>query len=265
VAEDEEPRDAMTPTLSVEADAAEDTPPPAAQEIPPPREEPEVPADPEPPRQVFELTLPEPAPEPKAKEPEKDPEQGPDLKAARPESPSQKPAPETPKKEGPKVYSGGYLSRPTHIYEEPAGQHSGEGPENGEEKKESQISLVFREEKKETPDKKETPQEKQEPARPVQPPRAPVPEVTLEETGEQKRIAAERIARLRNISFNVRNAESHEELETVPAYIRRDVPLDHSRSSADEPYSGYSVRKPAEGKGAEISTINTFLQGKKPD
>jgi cell division protein FtsZ len=267
-----EPRDEMTPTLSEEPVARNPValpeppavplpePPSAALPEPAPIPQPsliervEEPAQ-EPPREVFELKLPEPhAPTPKPqqdKEREKEPEKNPEAAARQPQAP----VTPAPKKEEPAVYSGGYLSRPTHIYEDPAVRDAADAGKKEEKPKESHIRLVFREEKQPEPqEKKETPQ----------PPKAPVPEVILEQTTEQKRIAAERIARLRNMSFNVRS-ETADELETVPAYIRRDISLEPGKGSGEEPYSGYSVRKPAEGKGAEISTINTFLEGRKPD
>jgi cell division protein FtsZ len=68
------------------------------------------------------------------------------------------------------------------------------------------------------------------------------------------------------MSFNVKNMENPQEIESVPAYIRRNVPLnDQQDDITDSPYSNYTVSQSPEGKQAEISTINTFLDGKKPD
>ncbi len=159
--------------------------------------------------------------------------------------------------------SGGYLTRPAHIYAEPsegaANRTSEENIYKGSSKKESQpeLKIVY----KQNPPEEKVPEPVEETNEHV----IQTAEVTLEETAEQKRIAAERIARLRNISFNVKNMENHEELETVPAYIRRDVSLDDQQGSKETPYSGYTVKQSADGKHAEISTINTFLDGKKPD
>ncbi|HEX5554262.1 MAG TPA: cell division protein FtsZ [Chitinophagaceae bacterium] len=205
----------------------------------------------EPPREVFELKMaPQQQPERAREEPAK---QEPD--AARPGTP---PSPETERHP-----SGGYLARPTHIYVEPIKpDHNRETDRDGgaqQQKKESHIKLVYRDEK--TP----PPAQRAPETKPAEGHLSGSTQVTLEETEDQKRIAAERIARLRNISFNVKSMENHQELETVPAYIRRDISLDNKQGSAEEPYSGYSVKKPANGKQAEISTINTFLEGKKPD
>jgi cell division protein FtsZ len=69
---------------------------------------------------------------------------------------------------------------------------------------------------------------------------------------------------LRNLSFNVNAADPNNEFETVPAYIRRNMELFNNSSSVENFYSNYTVN--SDGKnGSHISTINTFLDGKKPD
>lgn len=170
--------------------------------------------------------------------------------------------------EDPSPHSAGFLMRPAHIYADPSEQNGKVSPvlnsHHHTEKNElkPEIKIVY---KQNTPSVEKV---QQEPVPPFQKPEEHIiqaAEVTLEETAEQKRISAERIARLRNISFNVKNMENHEELETVPAYIRRDVSLDDQEGSKETPYSGYTVKQSADGKHAEISTINTFLDGKKPD
>ncbi|MEI9807794.1 MAG: cell division protein FtsZ [Bacteroidota bacterium] len=84
------------------------------------------------------------------------------------------------------------------------------------------------------------------------------------EADEQKRRAAERLHKLRNLSFNVNGTDPNNEFETVPAYIRRNMELYNSSSHVEEFYSNYEVRTDADNK-TQISTINTFLDGKKPD
>jgi cell division protein FtsZ len=81
---------------------------------------------------------------------------------------------------------------------------------------------------------------------------------------EQKRRAAERINKLRNLSFNINAADPNNEFETVPAYIRRNLELYNTTSNVENFYSNYEVKK-GEDNSASISTINTFLDGKKPD
>jgi cell division protein FtsZ len=83
---------------------------------------------------------------------------------------------------------------------------------------------------------------------------------------EQKRALEERAERLRRLSFNVKATESHDDMENVPAYVRRNMQLDNNTPSSETYYSGYSVgvndNKNSQGS---IQTINTFLDGKKPD
>ena len=85
-----------------------------------------------------------------------------------------------------------------------------------------------------------------------------------DEADEQKRRAADRLHKLRNLSFNVNSADPNNEFETVPAYIRRNMELYNSNSHIESFYSNYEVRADNK-KQAQISTINTFLDGKKPD
>jgi cell division protein FtsZ len=86
----------------------------------------------------------------------------------------------------------------------------------------------------------------------------------VDEAEEQKRRAAERIQKLRNLSFNVNAADTNNEFETVPAYIRRNLELYNTVSPAENFYSSYEVKADDNNNG-QISSINTFLDGKKPD
>ena len=85
-----------------------------------------------------------------------------------------------------------------------------------------------------------------------------------DEAEELKRRAMERIAKLRNLSFNVNAADPNNEFESVPAYLRRNMELHNSIADVESFYSNYTVKSDENNK-AEISTINTFLEGKKPD
>jgi len=84
---------------------------------------------------------------------------------------------------------------------------------------------------------------------------------------EQKRALEERAERLRRMSFNIKTNESGDDLENVPAYVRRNMQVDNGVASSDTFYSGYSVgvNDQQNGTQASIQTINTFLDGKKPD
>jgi cell division protein FtsZ len=85
-----------------------------------------------------------------------------------------------------------------------------------------------------------------------------------DEAEEQKRRAAERIQKLRNLSFNANAADPNNEFENVPAYIRRNMELYNTSNIAEHFYSKYEV-KTDENNQTQISTINTFLDGDKPD
>lgn len=83
---------------------------------------------------------------------------------------------------------------------------------------------------------------------------------------EQKRALEERAERLRRMSFNIKGSENSDEMESVPAYLRKNKKLDDQGGSNDSFYSGYSVGvNDPNGSQASIQTINTFLDGKKPD
>jgi cell division protein FtsZ len=84
---------------------------------------------------------------------------------------------------------------------------------------------------------------------------------------EQKRALEERAERLRRMSFNIKGNENSDEMEAVPAYMRKNTKLDNQVGSGDSFYSGYTVGVNEQQNSAQaaIQTINTFLDGKKPD
>ncbi len=85
------------------------------------------------------------------------------------------------------------------------------------------------------------------------------------EEDDQKRRAADRIHKLRNLSFNMNTAEANTEFDSVPAYVRRNMELfGNTLTSVENFYSKYTVKKD-ENNETQISTINTFMDGKKPD
>jgi cell division protein FtsZ len=86
----------------------------------------------------------------------------------------------------------------------------------------------------------------------------------VDEVEEQKRRASERVQKLRNLSFNINGADTNNEFETVPAYIRRNLELYNTVNNVENFYSNYTVKTDDKNK-TQISTINTFLDGKKPD
>src|SRR5690606_547986 len=84
---------------------------------------------------------------------------------------------------------------------------------------------------------------------------------------EQKKALEDRAERLRRMSFNIKGSEANDEMENVPAYVRKNLNIDNGVASADTFYSKYSigVNDDKENNQASIQTINTFLDGKKPD
>ena len=165
--------------------------------------------------------------------------------------------------------SGGYLARPSNIYAESKAEvntskTSAEEPvptsyaaDEEEELLDLQMQLVERD---------DIPAADMPLAHQAQPPLSTEVEdpALQDEAEEQKRRAAERLHKLRNLSFNVNAADPNNEFETVPAYIRRNMELYNSTSHVENFYSNYEVKTDANNK-TQISTINTFLDGKKPD
>ncbi|MCF1716045.1 cell division protein FtsZ [Flavihumibacter sp. RY-1] len=171
--------------------------------------------------------------------------------------------------------SGGYLAKPSNIYAEPV-----QGPEPSSRQEDSSpVNEPIRQQLPATPQKDDATSfdmqlviKDEQPAaeQPLAPstqssfiPSAEEPAM-LDEVEEQKRKAAERIQKLRNLSFNINAADPNNEFDTVPAYIRRNLELYNTVSPAENFYSNYTV-KTDEHNNTQISTINTFLDGKKPD
>lgn len=174
------------------------------------------------------------------------------------------------KTEEPKANTPSFLSRPSSIYaqpaEKPAEVKKAEEPKQAtaadkqEEPKKPKQQPLFDEEtiefnvviKDETPAKV-----------------TPVAAFNLpanDEEEEQKRRAEERIHKLRNLSYNMNSMDNNNEYENVPAYVRRNLELfgNNKLTSVEDFYSKVAVKKD-ENNNTQISTINTFLDGKKPD
>lgn len=96
-----------------------------------------------------------------------------------------------------------------------------------------------------------------------------VPEIEepspVDEAEAQRARAAERLYKLRNLSFNFNAQDPNNEYESIPAYVRHNLQVHNTTlASVEKFYSSYSVGKD-ENNVTQISTINTFLEGKKPD
>ncbi len=170
--------------------------------------------------------------------------------------------------------SGGYLTRPSNIYDEESKESeflSQDIPlkdliinttaknSTSDENPSADMQLVFRDEipAADVPRAHQT--------QPVSMADQPAEEPAVQDEAEGlRRRAAERISKLRNLSFNMNAADPNNEFETVPAYIRRNLELYNTVTSVESFYSQYEVKSDKNNHG-EISTINSFLDGKKPD
>lgn len=190
---------------------------------------------------------------------------------------NQPPTPGASKNSPASAASGGYLSRPSNIYAEDSWSNDKQSsPEHTSPVKEPipstnaglpsvedetapEMQIVFRTSES-TADEPVAHQ-----THSLSVPNSPVEEPAQQDDADDlKRRAAERINKLRNLSFNVNAADPNNEFETVPAYIRRNLELYNTISNVENFYSNYEV-KTDENNNTEISTINTFLDGKRPD
>jgi cell division protein FtsZ len=166
--------------------------------------------------------------------------------------------------------SGGYLAKPSNLYVEEPQQQQQESKKTIEEPMPLQLSAQVDEPAiemqlvvKDSLEATEEPEQTVQQAQPIM--MSNVEEQALpDETDELKRKAMDRLAKLRNLSFNVNAADPNNEFESVPAYLRRNMELHNSIADVESFYSNYTV-KSDQNNQAQISTINTFLEGKKPD
>ena len=105
-----------------------------------------------------------------------------------------------------------------------------------------------------------------QPTAPSTPPPVAHPHYGMSNEEDEKRIRAqERLAKLRNLSYNMSSPEVSNEFDNVPAYVRRNMELfGNSLASAENYYSKVTVNKD-DNNETQLSTLNTFLDGKKPD
>jgi len=91
-------------------------------------------------------------------------------------------------------------------------------------------------------------------------------DMPLDDSEEQRRKVRERIQKLRNLSFNIGNGnDPSAEFDEVPAYVRRNMDLfGNTLASVENFYSKYTVEQDDKNQ-SQLSTLNTFLDGKKPD
>ena len=161
--------------------------------------------------------------------------------------------------------SGGYLAKPSQIYAE-------ERPKPESNSIDELLPMQTREQEDEPVIemqlvvKSHQAAEEEQHVQPTQPIMiSDVEEPAMQdETEDLRRRAMDRIAKLRNLSFNINAADPNNEFETVPAYLRRNMEMHNSIADVESFYSNYTV-KTDDNNQAEISTINSYLEGKKPD
>jgi cell division protein FtsZ len=85
-----------------------------------------------------------------------------------------------------------------------------------------------------------------------------------DETEQLRMRAAERIAKLRNLSFNINASDPKNEFEEVPAYLRRNMDMHNQIADVETFYSNYTVSSNDKNQ-ADVNSLNNFLDGKKPD
>lgn len=165
----------------------------------------------------------------------------------------------------PSAATGGFLSKPSRIYAEderpsesidPDPVQKDDLPASEESDPNSEWRLVI----------KESPAA-DEPVATTRIVLASAEEPAMQdEVEEQKRKAAERLQQLRNLSFNVNAADPNNEYENVPAFIRRNLQEHQAlHSPAEKFYSSITVKPDENGNQAYLSSLNSFLDGKKPD
>lgn len=168
-----------------------------------------------------------------------------------------------------KAESPSILSKPFKIYAEPeipevTGNSLPVQPaEIKEETKKEELPLQFyTNEKKEEPEVKHHYHERTQ----VEQPSLFQYNSDLDEAEEQRRRATERLHRLRNLSYNMNSNDPNNEFDTVPAYVRRKMELfgNNQLASVENFYSKITVEKDEKNK-TQISSLNSFLDGKKPD
>lgn len=170
--------------------------------------------------------------------------------------------------------SGGYLTRPANIYatentaspvsfvQEPPAPPKPAAPEMvqpiAESKPEEEVFEMKLIEKQDEPVAVQEPVETR-----MQMPVSFEPPV-LNEEEDLRRKALDRVQKLRNLSFSNFTTDANNEFDTVPAYLRRNLELYNTISPAENFYSNYTVQSDEQSQ-VNLNTLNTFLEGKKPD
>ncbi len=166
------------------------------------------------------------------------------------------------------VVSAGYLTPPSVIYEE---EHLAETVSKEETNDDIQVKTPVIEFIKEEDEifsmqlvERDAVEIEQSSSKQVMFMNAQEDQGVLDEEEEQRRKATERLQKLRNLSFNIYGTDANNDFDTVPAYLRRNLELYSTISPAENFYSNYTV-KSDQNNQAHISSMNSFLDGNKPD
>ena len=160
--------------------------------------------------------------------------------------------------------SGGFLAKPAQIYVEE------KQPEQHSMDYQTPLQRSVQDEEPATEMQLVVKDDHQAAEEPVVQPTQPIMNTSVEEpalqdeTEELRRRAMDRIAKLRSLSFNVNASDPNSEFETVPAYLRRNMDMPNPIADVESFYSAYTV-KSNENNIGDIESLNTFLEGKKPD
>jgi cell division protein FtsZ len=185
------------------------------------------------------------------------------------DAPSTEPVSEPASVPSGQIVSGGYLTPPIQIYEEENVSDSvhNEMPNTEEAYAQAPVIQFIKEEddifnmqlvEKEAEPVDETTSGQLFPAHMA------APLGVLDEEDLQRRKAAERLQKLRNLSYNIYGNDVNNEFDSVPAYVRRNLELYSTISPAENFYSNYTV-KADENNQTHLSNLNSFLEGNKPD
>ena len=161
--------------------------------------------------------------------------------------------------------SGGYLAKPTNIYEEESANNTVPEKENipspsptiqwiQDDTDMFDMQLI----------EKDVALTDEVPVNPTHTMQHEEQYGIVDEAEEQKKKAAERLQKLRNLSFNMYGADANHDFDTVPAYLRRNLELYSTISPAENFYSNYTVKND-ENNQSHINKLNSFLDGNKPD
>jgi cell division protein FtsZ len=170
-----------------------------------------------------------------------------------------------------KPLSSGFLMKPTMIYETESRQPESSQPEIKHTSSDSLNTYSHEEENKpEDEGMQLIYKELEVEAQAI----VEVPEINhssldeqnmINEDEAQKAKAAERLYKLRNLSYNFNAADPNNEYENVPAYVRHNFHINsNTMATVEKFYSNYAIETD-DNNNTHISTINTFLEGKKPD